>query len=277
MVKLLPTKENNEPLVSIIIPTRGITAQGDTEPIVVGAVQSILSKSTYSNFEIVLVVDSVGTETLQEIYQFPDSRKIQLLEWHEHFNFSRKINFGVVHSKGEYLLVLNDDVEVISPNWINSLLEQLTQEHAGLAGAMLYFEDDSVQHAGHGFVNGSPTHLGIGYRRGEAGPMNALTSPRKVPGVTAACALVSRKVFFEVGGFCNELPGNYNDVDFCQKILAKGYDIYWTPYAELYHFESKTRNASVAPYETEMITRRWGNSLSSQEFWPGNPHKPVRS
>lgn len=261
------------PLVSIVIPTQGIYSdhQGTSQSLVVNAVRSIVEQTEYPHYEIVVVVDSVADErVLSELKQLA-GQKLQLVEWTKPFNFSQKMNFGVLHARGEYVLLLNDDVEVLTPQWLTSMLALAQLPNAGMVGAMLYYEDDTIQHAGHAYFQGSPTHIGLGLPRGSAGPLGGYLVSREAPGVTAACALMPMKVFKEVGGFTALLPGNFNDVDLCLKVGWRGYDIYWTPEAELYHFESKTRDAHVHYYELDVIEHRWGLRLDDSRYWRGHP------
>lgn len=264
-----------EPLISIVMPTRGIYSEIDGKKtcFVVDAVRSILEKSLYREFEIVIVADAVAEPAV--LAQLNDIAKdrLRLVTWEKPFNFSEKMNFGVLHAQGEFVLLLNDDVEVISPEWLGEMLALAQLPNAGMVGAMLYYDDDTIQHAGHAYYQGSPTHIGLGLPRGASGPGDAFLVDRRVSGVTAACALMPLEVFKEVGGFTALLPGNFNDVDLCLKVGWRGYDIYWTPRAELYHFESKTRDAHVHYYEFDVIERRWGLRLDDQRFWRGHPSR----
>lgn len=264
---------HGEPLVSIVIPTRGIYSEIDGSRFcyVVDAVRSICDKSTYTNFEFVIVVDAVAeTEVLQQLEEIAGS-KLRIVTWTKPFNFSEKMNYGVLHAAGEFVLLLNDDVEVISPDWLGEMLALAQLPHAGMVGAMLYYGDDTIQHAGHAYFEGSPTHIGLGLPRGASGPDGGFLYDRRVSGVTAACALMRQSIFREVGGFTALLPGNFNDVDLCLKVGWLGYHIYWTPRAELYHFESKTRDAHVHYYELDVIEHRWGLRLNDSRFWRGHP------
>lgn len=261
------------PLVSIVIPTRAIFSiiEGEEKSLVVDAVRSIIELTTYSNYEIVLVADSVAEpRVLKELSQIAGD-KLKVVPWDRPFNFSQKMNFGVLHASGDFVLLLNDDVEVISPDWLREMLALAQLPNAGMVGAMLYYEDDTIQHAGHAYYKGSPTHIGLGLPRGSVGVDDSFLFDRRVSGVTAACSLMPTSVFKEVGGFTALLPGNFNDVDLCQKVDWRGYAIYWTPRAELYHFESKTRDAHVHYYELDVIEHRWGLRLDDERFWRGHP------
>jgi len=258
------------PLVSIVIPTRGIwfTEGAHKRSFVLEAIRSIRNNSTYSNIEFVVVYDTVADQEILAGLDELCGSSLRLVEWTESFNFSAKINLGVVCSKGEFLLILNDDVEVISPDWIESMLALAQLPGAGMAGCMLYYQDETIQHAGHGYWRGDATHIGMFEPRSSSGPMNGYRVERRVLGVTAACALMPRSVYFEVGGMTSLLPGNFNDVDLCMKVTTAGHEIYWTPYGELYHFESKTRNAAVRKYEVDVAWGRWGSRMHDPRFWP---------
>ncbi len=259
-----------DPLVSIVIPTRALfeRSQEGNRSFLLEAVRSIKEHSTYKNLEFVIVVDKVAElEIIAELRRLlPDT--LILVEWDKPFNFSDKVNLGAVHATGEYLLILNDDVEVISPGWIEAMLSLGQRPRAGMVGAMLYYEDNTIQHAGHAYYRGEASHVGLDMSRGSAGPLRGFTVEREIAGVTAACALMPRVVYFEAGGFSGLLPGNFNDVDLCMKVTSLGYEIFWTPHAELYHFESKTRDATVHAFEVDRAWGRWGNRLVDDEHWP---------
>lgn len=266
------------PLVSIIIPTRGVfaTIDGRDQCFLLDAIASIQEKSTYKNIEYVIVVDNIADEAiLAELRQIAGN-KLRLVLWDKPFNFSDKVNYGAVHAVGEYLLILNDDVKVITPDWIERLLALAQIPGAGMAGAMLYFGDDTIQHAGHAYYRGEASHVGLDMPRGSAGPLDGYRVEREIAGVTAACALMPTAVFFEAGGFTGLLPGNFNDVDLCMKVTWLGYKIYWTPHAELYHFESKTRDATVMNFEVDVNWGRWANRMHDAAYWPYKlTRKPV--
>lgn len=265
------------PLVSIVIPTRALFSKenGSSHSLVINAVESIVEKTDYPNYEIVVVVDTGADPQVIDGLKALGGDKLRLVEWTKPFNFSQKMNFGVLHAQGEFVLLLNDDVEVLTSNWLSSMLALAQLPNAGMVGAMLYYEDDSVQHAGHAYYQGSPTHIGLGQPRDARGPLSGYLVQREAPGVTAACALMPVEVFKAVGGFTALLPGNFNDVDLCLKVGWKGFDIYWTPDAELYHFESKTRDAHVHYYELDVIEHRWGLRLSDSRYWRGHPWAAI--
>jgi hypothetical protein len=258
------------PLISIVIPTRGLYIPGsdDQHCYVLDAVKSIVEKSTYTNYELVIVIDDVADERVVEELQRLAGDRLKLVWWSEPFNFSSKVNLGALHSVGEYILLLNDDIDVITPDWLEALLALAQIPGAGMSGAMLYYEDDTIQHAGHAYWQNDAAHIAMFVPRGARGPLGGLLVEREVVGVTAACAMMPMAVYHEVGGLSSLLPGAFNDVDLCMKVTWKGYKIYWTPHAELYHFESKTRDAAVHAGEVAVTWGRWGFRMHSPEYWP---------
>lgn len=261
----------SNPLISIVIPSQGLLDGPLQNSYLYRCISSISELSSYTNFEIVLVLDqNYSQDLISELIRIL-GKKLRILLWEKPFNFSQKMNFGVLNSGGDYVLLLNDDVEVISPGWIEEMLKYAVNPKVGMAGAMLYYEDETIQHAGHAYYNGSPTHLGLGLPRGSNGPDKALLVERKVSGVTAACALMRKSVFYQAGGFTPLLPGNFNDVDLCMKVGFLGFDIVWTPKAELYHFESKSRDARVRYFELDFINSRWKSQLHDVRYWPFHP------
>jgi GT2 family glycosyltransferase len=257
-----------EPLVSIVIPTRGAKATigGRERVLVLDAVREIQERSTYRHLEFIVVADD---ETPQAVVDGLAALgpQVRLVRWAAPFNFSAKLNRGAAFASGEYLLLLNDDVEIITADWVEVMLSLAQQPGVGLVGAALFFEDGSLQHGGHLYQDSSAGHVAFRWAPGRDDALGSLSVEREVSGVTAACALVSATTYAAVGGFSGLLPGNYNDVDFCLKIRATGSSIVWTPHARLYHFESKTRVATVAPSEIEMLRRRWRTKLLVDSYW----------
>lgn len=257
------------PLVSIIIPTRGGRAviAGSERTLVVDAVRGIAERSTYPSIEFVIVADEVMPQTVvDELIEIAGNR-VRLVRWTGPFNFSGKINRGAVHALGEYLVLLNDDVELISPDWIEVMLGLAQQPGVGMVGALLYFEDGSVQHGGHMYTASWAGHIAFKWEADHDDALDSLRVDREVSGVTGACAMLSADTFWSVGGLSTEYPGNYNDVDLALKIRATGASIIWTPHARLIHFESKTRVATVDTTELALIRRHWGTRLIADPYW----------
>jgi hypothetical protein len=256
------------PLVSIIIPTRGSsgTVAGSERTFVVEALRGICERTTWRDLEIVLVADDATPQAvIDEVADLAGDRLV-LVRWSEAFNFSAKMNRGVAAASGEYLLMLNDDIEVVTPDWIERMLGLAQQDGIGMVGAMLYFEDGSVQHLGHIYQGGGAGHVAFGVTPGALRPLASLTVTREVSGVTAACALLPADVVSEVGGFSVLFPGNYNDVDLSLKVRSTGRSIVCTGAARLYHFESRTREAKVLPAEFVTLAHRWDGLIQRDEF-----------
>lgn len=265
---------DGSPLVSIVIPTRGTSAmvRGVERCMVVEAVRSVVERSSYTNVEFVIVIDDVAEEWVYDELRAIAGDAVRFVLWTRPFSFSDKMNLGVVHARGEFVLLLNDDVEVISEDWIEALLSLGQLPGAGIVGGMLYFDDDSIQHAGHAYRRLDVTHIGLHSDRGAAGPFDGFRVEREVAGNTGACALMTRSLFLEAGGFSSLLPGNFNDVDLCMKVARLGYQSYWTPRAELYHFESKSRDPRVAASEIRIAWGRWEDGFWDSPYWPTDPH-----
>ena len=246
--------------VSVVIPTIGQSATvfGERRVMVVDTVRSALEHTDHENLEIVVVYDTpTPPEVLQTLRVLAGDR-LRLVEYTLPFNFSQKINLGSLYASGERLVFLNDDVEVLSPRWLENLVGPLDESDVGLTGAKLYFSDGSIQHAGHGYWNKHYHHPFRFWTRDEAGPFGELAVNREMTGVTAACSAMRRDVFLEVGGFPEALPSNFNDVDLCYKVAHLGYRTVWVANCELFHFESQTRDGTVRAWERHFVVRRWG-------------------
>ena len=246
--------------VSVVIPTIGQSAVifGQERVMVVEAVRSLLARTAHANLEVVVVYDSPTPESVLDALRNVAGDKLLLVPFERKFNFSEKMNVGVVRSTGDWVVFLNDDVEVISDRWLENLAGPLAEREVGLTGAKLYFTDSTVQHAGHGYWGGGYHHPYRFWTAEEAGPFGELTVNREVSGVTAACAAMRRDVFFDIGGFTEVLPSNFNDVDLCYKVGRAGLKIVWVANCELFHFESRTRDNTVEPWERVAIVSRWG-------------------
>ena len=261
---------DGSPLVSIVIPTRGGSGllRGSEHVFVLDALTSVIERSTYRELEFVVVADEeTPAEVLDQLVRLCGER-LHLVTWSAPFNFAAKMNRGAAVARGEYLLLLNDDVELISPDWIERMLGLAQQPGVGAVGPLLSFEDGTVQHGGHVYRAGEPSHIALGLPADWDDAIESMRVDREVSGVTAACALVSAADFRSVGGFSTLLPSNYNDVDLCMKLRSRGLDIVWTPHAHLYHFESRTRIANIVPYERDALLRRWASRIQLDPYWP---------
>ena len=253
------------PLVSIIIPTK------DHSEILRRCIRSIINNSTYLHYEIVLV-DTGSTEMATErLYsEFLKQPSITLLKWAQPFNFSAVNNFAVKHARGEQLLFLNNDTEVINSDWIESMLEFASRSDVGAVGAKLLYPDATLQHAGVILgIGGVAGHSHKYFPTNSFGYFGRLVIPQNLSAVTAACVMIPRSIFEVVGGFDEGYALAFNDVDLCLKIRSKGKLIVWTPHAELYHYESKTRGYEDTSEkqlrfksEIDKFQERWGGILS---------------
>ena len=246
------------PLVSIVIPTK------DHVETLNACVMSIAQKATYANYEIVLVENnSEDQETFAYYETLPErvaaasgGKGTARVEWWPgEFNYSQIINFGVKHAKGDYLLLLNNDTEVISPDFIEEMMGYLQRPDAGVVGAKLYFADHLVQHAGILVgVRGALAHANQDFSAKREGYLARAVRPGNFSAVTGACQMVRRDVFEQVGGYNEEFAVGFNDADFCLRVWEAGYRTIFTPYARLYHYEFTSRGREEA---NEEKLRRW--------------------
>ncbi|TFC19247.1 glycosyltransferase [Cryobacterium algoritolerans] len=245
--------------VSIIIPTRGTAGEvwGGQRVFLIDAVRSILATTRHRDVEVVVVYDAdTPEEVLAALTELVGDR-LTLVPFVGPFNFSRKCNEGYLSARGEVLLFLNDDIEVISDEVIGQMLAPLNEPGVGMTGAMLYFEDGVIQHAGHLHHMGQFTHAYLGAPKGTYGDFSSLLINREASGLTAACIAMPTSVFEDVGGFSEIFPGNFNDVDLSKKVTQAGYRLVWLAGVELFHFESRSRNPLVHAYEEKQIIDRW--------------------
>lgn len=227
-----------EPLVSIIIPTH------DAHLILKQAIESITKLTDYSNFELIIINNrSKKNETKKYFNQITLDHRIRVVDYNKPFNYSKINNFGVSHARGSIIALLNNDVEVITPSWLSEMVSHAIRPQIGCVGAMLYYPDNRIQHAGVVVgLGGCAGHSHKFFQRGHTGYQNRLVSTQNYSAVTAACLVLEKKVFEEVNGLNEEhLAVAFNDVDLCLKIAKKGYRNVWTPWAELYHHESLSR------------------------------------
>lgn len=249
-----------EPLVSIVIPTAGGSREVRFEQVVLieHCLRSIVATSTYENYEVVCVTDPGTDPALIERLREIAGERLRVVPFEGPFNFSAKINRGVVHSRGERVLLLNDDMEVVAPDWIERMAMYLELEEVGAVGARLLFEDGRPQHVGILFENGGyPGHIYRGFSPEFRGYSNNVLVAQNYLAVTAACLMTTRQAFDEVGGFSTRLPNNYNDMDFCLKLRTTGRRVVYDPDTVLYHFESSSRDSEVADWEKQLLLERW--------------------
>lgn len=246
--------------VSIIIPTRGTSGivRGQERVFIVEAVRSVLASSEHRDLEVVVVADEGTPEEVVTALEQVAGDRLKVVTFAGPFNFSRKCNVGALEARGERLLFLNDDVEAISDEVIGQLIAPFGEPDVGMTGAFLFFEDGTIQHAGHAHHMGQFTHPYLGEPAEAYGAFSSLLINRECAGLTAACIAVRRSVFFEIGGFSELFPGNFNDVDFSIKMRSAGHRLVWLRDVRLFHFESRSRNPLVHSYEERQIIDRWG-------------------
>lgn len=257
----------SRPLVSIIIPNK------DHVDDLSRCVESIINLSTYDSYEIVIVENNSETAEIRTYYEeISRHPRVQVVEYKGDFNYSKINNFGVQYAKGEYLLLLNNDTEVITPDWMEELLMYAMRKDVGVVGAKLYYPDKTIQHAG--IVIGLGAHRTAGhthYRIPEAnvGYMGRLCYAQDVTAVTGACMMVSKALYEELGGLDESFTVALNDVDFCLRVREKGFLNIFTPFAELYHYESKSRGSDKKDeralryqQESDRFRVKWADALA---------------
>jgi O-antigen biosynthesis protein len=271
MLRVAWTLPEPAPRVSIIIPTRD-------GPFLERCLHSLFILTTYPDVEI-LVVDNGSTkhETLSYLRTHEDL--VRVIRDDAPFNYSRLNNEAVQRASGDVICLLNDDTEVMTPDWLDELVGQLMQPGVGAVGARLLYDDGRVQHAGVVLgIGGVAGHSHRGYDRLQWGYGARLHTVRTVSAVTGACVVVRRQAWEEVGGLDEEfLPIAFNDVDFCLRLRAAGWRIVWTPYAELIHHESATRGPDTHgaaferfAVESRIMKMRWGRVLRSDPYYNPN-------
>ncbi|MGL4774337.1 MAG: glycosyltransferase family 2 protein, partial [Clostridium sp.] len=248
------------PKVSIVIPNKD---QVDT---LKKCINSILKRSTYKNYEIIIAENNSEEEKTFKYYKELESKNnIKVVVWDSGFNYSAINNFAVKQSSGEYIILLNNDIEIISNKWIEEMLMHAQRKDVGIVGAKLYYEDDTIQHAGVILgIGGVAGHSHKYFHRAEDGHVGRLKVIQNLSAVTAACLMVRRDVYDEVEGLDEEFKVAFNDVDFCMKVRTRNYNVIFTPYAEMYHYESKSRGSEDTP---EKIKRFNGEIARFEEKW----------
>jgi O-antigen biosynthesis protein len=258
------------PLISIIIPSK------NKAKILRTCVTSIFDKTGYENYEVILVDNQSSEESIINYYkEIGRDPRIKIISYDKPFNYSAVNNYAVSQAQGEYILLLNNDTRTISPDWLSNLLEQAQRPEVGAVGAQLLFPDHSIQHCG--------VIVGLGQVAGEEvaghpyagmhethGYMGRISMIGNYSAVTAACMMMRRQVYQDIGGFNEELAYAYNDVDLCLRLREKDYLIVYTPYAQLYHLESLTRGREDSKEkllrfskEVKYMRTRWAKVLSA--------------
>ncbi|AWB32576.1 glycosyltransferase family 2 protein [Orrella marina] len=263
-----------EPMVSIIIPTRNLLNM--LQP----CVESVLARTTWPNYEVIVVDNqSDCADTLAYMQTLRTRDRVRVLSYDHPFNFAAIQNYAVKESKGELICLLNNDTEVITPEWLDEMAGRLSQPDVGIVGARLLYGDGRLQHAGDVLgAGGCASHLHGPIAGDDPGYMNRAVLPQDLSAVTAACLLVRKSLYEEIGGFdADNLPVAFNDVDFCLRVRQAGYRVVYTPYAELFHYESVSRGSDNNPEkqaralrEAQYMRRTWPEVIANDPFYNPN-------
>lgn len=240
-----------KPLVSIIIPNK------DQVEALAQCLESV-EKSSYPNYEIIIVENNSENKETFAFYQKIQSERIRVVVWEGEFNYSGINNYGVKYAKGDYLILLNNDIEVIAKDWMEEMLGNCQREDVGVVGAKLYYPDDTIQHAGIVVgIGGVAGAVFVGMPGAYSGYFHKASIQQNLSAVTAACMMVKRSVYEELGGLEEKLKVAFNDVDFCLRVREKGYLVVYNPAVELYHYESKSRGVE----DSKQKVRRFQNEI----------------
>lgn len=249
-----------EPLISIIIPNK------DHRDTLKQCLDSVIGLSTYKNYEILIVENnSEQQETFTYYEELEQSENIRVLTWTGEFNYSAINNFAVKEAKGDYLLFLNNDIQVITPGWMEAMLSNCQRPEVGIVGGKLYYPDDTIQHAGIIMgIGGIAGHAFLGMKRSRTGYLHKASLQMDYSAVTAACMMMKHEVFLKIGGFEEKLTVAFNDVDLCLRTGQEGYLVVYNPHVEMYHYESKSRGTEDSKEkvrrfqsEIEFMRSRW--------------------
>lgn len=266
------------PKVSLIVPTR------DRVELLRMCVESILGNTDYPNFEVVVVDNqSADPKALAYLADLERRERVRVLRYDSPFNYSAINNWAAARCDGQVLALVNNDIEVITPGWLRELVSQAMRPDIGAVGAMLYYPDDRIQHAGVILgIHGVGAHIYAGLPRGYPGYGGRARVTQSLSAVTGACLVIRREVYESVGGLDERLKVAFNDVDLCLRVREAGYRNIWTPFAELYHHESASRGREDTEEkkqrfmgEVDFMQRRWGDALLSDPAY--NPNLSLAS
>lgn len=260
------------PTVSVVIPTAGLTRAvwGVERPLVLNAVSSLLSVTAHQALEVVVVTDPATPTAVGDELR---TSGVRVVFGDGSFNYSRRCNQGVSESSGEFVVLLNDDVLIEQPDWLDVMLGFFAEPDVGVVGARLLYADGTLQHGGI-LLNEQPLHIFHGFGGGDAGPFGLLEIDREVSAVTGACLMTSRRIWDDLGGLPEEFAVAFNDLDFCLRVRRTGRRIVWAAHATLYHLESQSRTTEVAQREIDLLYQRWSAELADDPY--GNPNFAVR-
>lgn len=262
---------SEEPLVSLVIPTK------NGMKLVKQCIESIEKLTSYKNWEILLVDNqSDKAEDIAYFKQLSRDKRVLLLSYDKPFNYSAINNYAIEYAQGSIVVLLNNDVEVISPDWLSEMVSLCSRDEIGCVGAKLYYPNDTLQHAGVILgLGGVAGHSHKYFDKDQDGYFKRLKIRQNLSAVTAACLAVRKDVYNQVNGLNEEdLTVAFNDVDFCLKVQAAGYKNVWTPYAELYHHESISRGTEDTPEkrarfasEVDYMKRTWNSELRNDPYY----------
>ena len=248
------------PLVSVLIPNK------DQKDTLKQCLDSVFSKTIYCNYEVIIIENNSQEKETWEYYEELKKRNnVKIVIWESGFNYSAINNFGEKSASGEYLLFLNNDVEVINPHWMEEMLGNCQRKEVGIVGAKLYYPDDTIQHAGTIIgIGGIAGHAFLNMPRSRSGYLHKASLQMDLSAVTAACMMMKRTVFESLDGFEEALTVAFNDVDLCLRCVRAGYLVVYNPRVELYHYESKSRGSEDSEdkvrrfqQEIEFMRTRW--------------------
>jgi GT2 family glycosyltransferase len=262
------------PRVSVVIPSAGYIVNHEGKPVDLlrMCVGSILEKSTWPEVEIVVIHNC---DLRPELEAWLKTRAILVPYDKQPFNLAQKINLGARRASGEHLVIMNDDIEVIAPDWMENMLRYSQQPAIGAVGAKLLFPNNRIQHAGVVLLNGAPGHPYYNHPAEDSGYFVSAQVARNYIAVTGACMMTRHELWDKVGGFSEDFPLNYNDVDYCLKVREQGCRTVYVPEAELYHYESVSREAArgVKPGELEHFQSKWLERYFLDPYY--NPNLPT--
>ena len=260
------------PLISIIIPTR------DKVDILATCINSILERSTYPSWEIIILDNDSQELATQEYFLNLPSNKVRVIRDESEFNFSRLNNIGVRGANGDFVCLMNNDIEILTPDWLEEMLSFAQHPDVGCVGAKLWYPNGTLQHGGVLIgIGGVANHAHYKQHKGAAGYFGRAILHQSFSAVTGACLLVRKKVYEEVHGLDEQLAVAFNDVDFCLRVRELGYRNVWTPYAEMIHHESLSRGGDETPErrqrfvgEVNFMISRWGKKLCTDPAYNPN-------
>ena len=270
-----------EPLVTIIIPNKDHKKELKT------CVDSLFEKTSYQNFEILIIENnSTGKEIFAYYKELEAAHEnVRVLTWEKEFNYSAINNFGAEHARGEYLLLLNNDIEVKTENWMEEMLSYCQREDVGIVGAKLLFPNEKIQHAGVILgmgPSGTAGHLFYNFPGDQFVYAGRSQTTQNLSAVTAACMMVKKELYQKVGGMDEAFQVAFNDIDFCLRVRETGKLVVFQAYAELYHHESLTRgyetsqkNKKRFKEEIKLFKTRWKDILEAGDPYY-NPNLTLR-